>query len=318
MSNQVLDNSNISVHLGKTSQYKSTYDKTLLVREPRQNNRTYLGIDDNKLPLPFVGFDTWNAYECSYLLNNGCPVTGVVKLSYAASSKYIVESKSIKLYFNSFNMEKMGSNIRESIDKFSKTVSADLSDLLQTGVNVGFIPSSIYDKTEVSAHDFYSKNLFETLENSIPEQTLYSLTFDTYQETPAILDQGNHIEISDGNFGQYFHSALLKSNCRVTSQPDWGDVFIYINTNRFVDKTSLLKYIVSFRGECHFHEEICECIYKRLEDKFKPEALFVMCLYARRGGIDINPVRASNVDLLYRMSSNLHDVRGPHVKTSKQ
>ena len=317
MSNQVLDNSNISVHLGKTSQYKSTYDKTLLVREPRQNNRTYLGISDDNLP--FVGFDTWNAYECSFLINNGCPVTGVVKVNYPATSKYIVESKSIKLYFNSFNMQKMGSSIREAIDKFSKTASADLSELLQAGVTVGFIPSSIYDKTEVSAHDYYAKSQFETLEDSIPEQMLYKLNFDTYNETPGLLDAGNHIEVPDGaNIGQHFHSALLKSNCRVTSQPDWGDVFIYINTNRYIDKTSLLKYVVSFRGECHFHEEICECIYKRLHDKFNPEALFVMCLYARRGGIDINPVRASNVDLLYRLSNNLSDVTGPHVKTSKQ
>ena len=312
-----LDNSNISVHLGKVSQYKSTYDKTLLVREPRQNNRTYLDIQDNNLP--FVGFDTWNAYECSFLLNNGCPVTGITKLNYPSNSKYIVESKSIKLYFNSFNMQKMGGNIRDAIDQFTKTVSADLSDLLQTDVKVGFIPSSIYDKTEVSAHDYYDKSQFQTLEDSIPETTLYKLNFDTYQETPALLDSGNHMEVPDGgNVGQYFHSALLKSNCRVTSQPDWGDVFIYINTNQHVDKTSLLRYIVSFRGECHFHEEICECVYKRLHDKFEPQALFVMCLYARRGGIDINPVRASNVDLLYRLSSNLSDVYGPHVKTSKQ
>lgn len=317
MANTVLDNSNISIHLGKTSQYKSTYDKTLLVREPRQNNRTYLGISDDNLP--FKGFDTWNAYECSFLLDNGCPVTGIAKVVYPCSSTYIVESKSIKLYFNSFNMERMGSNVRVGIDKFIHTASADLSELLKTGVTVGFIPAHIYDKTEVSAHDYYAKNLFVTLENDIPEKTLYSLNFNTYEETPALLDAGNHLEVSDGaNIGQYFHSALLKSNCRVTSQPDWGDVFIYINTKYHIDKTSLLKYIVSFRGECHFHEEICECIYKRLYDKFNPEALFVMCLYARRGGIDINPVRASNVDLLYRLSSNLSDVYGPHVKTSKQ
>lgn len=316
MANNVLDNSNISKHLGKTSEYKSTYDKTLLVAEPRQNNRTYLGITDDNLP--FVGFDTWNAYECSFLLNNGCPVTGVVKVNYPASSKYIVESKSIKLYFNSFNMYKMGNNIKEAIDRFTKIASADLSELLVTGVKVSFIPSSIYDKTEVSAHDYYGKSQFVTLEDVIPEQTLYSTTFDTYNETPKLLDD-NHIEVSDGaSVSQYFHSALLKSNCRVTSQPDWGDVFIYIKTNKHINKVSLLKYIVSFRGECHFHEEICECIYKRLQDKFNPEALFVMCLYARRGGIDINPVRASNVDLLYRLSLNLSDVYSPHVKTSKQ
>ena len=315
MSNQVLDNSNISIHLGKTSQYKSTYDKTLLVREPRQNNRTYLGIKDDNLP--FVGFDTWNAYECSFLLNNGCPVTGVAKIVYPANSKFIVESKSIKLYFNSFNMEHLGSSIRQCIDEFVKRVSADLSVLLETGVTVGFIPPHLYDLTEVSAHSMYNKDTFVTIENTIEEKELYTINFNTYQETPALLDSvyNTYMDVARPT---YYHSALLKSNCRVTSQPDWGDVYIYMKGNYDLDKIALLKYIVSFRDECHFHEEICECIYKRLHDKFNPQELFVMCVYARRGGIDINPVRASSVDLLYKLSSNLSDVHSPHIKTSKQ
>ena len=91
-----------------------------------------------------------------------------------------------------------------------------------------------------------------------------------------------------------------------------------MKSNSIVDKVSLLKYIVSFRDECHFHEEICECVYKRLHDIFKPTELFVMCLYARRGGIDINPVRASSQELMFKLSKNLYDIYGPHVKTSKQ
>ena len=315
MSNQVLDNSNISKHLGKTSEYKSTYDKTLLVAEPRQNNRTYLGIKDDNLP--FVGFDTWNAYECSFLLDNGCPVTGVAKIVYPCHSKYIVESKSIKLYFNSFNMERMGPNIRSAMDKFMHVASADLSNLLVAGVQVSFIPAHIYDRASASAHEFYSKSIYETLENAIPEKVLYGATFTNYQESPDLLKDGFTLKSMD-NVGQYYHSALLKSNCRVTSQPDWGDVYIYINTRCIIDKIALLKYIISFRGECHFHEEICECIYKRLHDAFEPSELFVMCLYARRGGIDINPVRASSIDLLYRFCCNLADTTSPHVKTSKQ
>ena len=94
-----LDNSNISKHLGQTSKYKSKYDASLLVKEPRQSNRTHLGIKDNNLP--FIGYDTWNAYEISALTVNGLPVVGVAKIVYPCSSKYIVESKSIKLYFNS-------------------------------------------------------------------------------------------------------------------------------------------------------------------------------------------------------------------------
>jgi len=317
MSNQVLDNSNINVHLGKTSQYKNTYDKTLLVKEPRQNNRTYLGIQNESLP--FVGFDTWNAYECSFLLSNGCPVTGVTKICYPADSKYIVESKSIKLYFNSFNMEKMGGNIRDAILKFKNTASADLSDLLGTHARVSFLPGHLVDKTEVSAHDFYDKELFKTVENEIPEEELMKIQFNTYTETPELLQQDMSLNTSEFDYTeQYYHSGLLKSNCRVTSQPDWGDIYIYMKSNSIVDKVSLLKYIVSFRDECHFHEEICECVYKRLHDIFKPTELFVMCLYARRGGIDINPVRASSQELMFKFSKNLYDIYGPHVKTSKQ
>ena len=315
MSNEVLDNSNISKHLGKTSQYKNTYDASLLVAEPRQSNRTYLGIDGKNLQ--FVGIDTWNAYECSFLLDNGCPVTGVVKLNYDASSEFIVESKSIKLYLNSFNMQNMGGKYKEAIVKFANTVSDDLSKLLHTYVRVGFIPGNICDIVDVDAHDIYHKDSFETLENSISEEELYSTKFEVYKETPALLDSVNNAYI-DVARPLYFHSGLLKSNCRVTSQPDWGDVYIYMNSNYDVDKIALLKYIVSFRDECHFHEEICECIYKRLYDKFNPDELFVMCLYARRGGIDINPMRASNNTLLYSKSGNLLDVFSPHVKTSKQ
>ena len=96
--------SDITKHLGKTSSYKATYDPLLLVREPRQRNRTYLGIQNSDLP--FVGYDIWNAFEVSTLLSNGCPVSLIAKVTYSCDSEYIVESKSIKLYFNSFNMEK--------------------------------------------------------------------------------------------------------------------------------------------------------------------------------------------------------------------
>jgi 7-cyano-7-deazaguanine reductase len=210
----------------------------------------------------------------------------------------------------------MGTSLKEAITSFSKLVSGDLCLLLKTNVQVAFIPGHVYDTTQVSAHNFYNKDQYITLENSIDEKELYSTTFDVYKETPGLLL--NSSDVMDGAREQYFHSGLLKSNCRVTSQPDWGDVYIYIKSNQEINKLSLLKYIVSFREECHFHEEICECIYKRLQTMFNPEELFVMCLYARRGGIDINPMRASNNTLLYSKSGNLLDVFSPHVKTSKQ
>ena len=124
------------------------------------------------------------------------------------------------------------------------------------------------------------------------------------------------LEITEGNNAiKKFHSALLKSNCRVTSQPDWGDVFISYKGSKDIDPVSLVKYIVSFRDECHFHEEICETIYKRLNDALQPEWLNVMCLYARRGGIDINPERCTSEQYLHGVLSNSEFF---HIKTPKQ
>ena len=129
-----LDNKNVSKHLGQTSEYKSAYDPSLLVREPRQSNRTHLGIEDDNLP--FIGYDTWNAYEISALTNNGMPVVGVAKIVYPCSSKYIVESKSIKLYFNSFNMTKLGESSEVVRDNIGQMASKDLSELLDMVVQV--------------------------------------------------------------------------------------------------------------------------------------------------------------------------------------
>lgn len=308
MGNSKLDNSNISKHLGQTSQYKSTYDAGLLVKEPRSSNREYLNIFEDDLP--FVGSDTWNAYECSFLLKNGQPVTGIVKCVYPCSSEYIVESKSIKLYFNSFNMTKMGQANDEAVKNFEEIVSKDLSNLLETNVAISFQTgvrvNNKFDST-TSAWDIDSYHNVDLLDTS-------KTTFDTYTETPGLLEAVTR----STDLEQKFYSGLLKSNCRVTSQPDWGDVFIHIKSKTDIDAHSILKYVVSFRDECHFHEEICECIYKRLHDAFEPSELLVMCLYARRGGIDINPVRASSQDLIDKYAADLVDPDTVHIKTSKQ
>lgn len=305
MALEKLDNSNITVHLGQTSQYKSLYDPSLLVREPRSNNRKHLDIDDDNLP--FVGYDTWNAYEISALTYNGLPVTGIGKIVYSAQSKYIVESKSLKLYFNSFNMTKLGVTPSEVREKIEELAIKDLSELLGTEVYIDIFsdnevvlePSNVYN-------EYYSDviTLEEEYEHALTDE------FDVYQETPSLL------KITEGNDKiKKFHSALLKSNCRVTSQPDWGDVFISYKGSKDVDPVSLVKYIVSFRDECHFHEEICETIYKRLNDALQPEWLNVMCLYARRGGIDINPERCTSEQYLHGVLSNSEFC---HIKTPKQ
>lgn len=288
MSNTVLDNSNISKHLGKVTGYKSTYDPSLLVREPRINNRKHLGITDEDAP--FGGYDIWNAYEVSCLTGNGMPIAAIAKIVYPAKNKYIVESKSIKLYMNSFNMQKFEGNIISVLMELQATIARDLSNLLETEVKVYVRSTKAIDDT-LYYPPVFSNYDYPTLENTIDVTEIKALY---YNETPSILSAE---KINESKV-QRFHSALLKSNCRVTSQPDWGDVYIHYKGKFEINKTSLLQYIVSFRDECHFHEEICETIYMRLFRMFNPEELVVSCLYVRRGGIDINPTRASKYELL--------------------
>jgi len=283
-----LDNSNISVHLGKTSQYKSKYDANLLVKEPRQNNRTYLGIQNDNLP--FVGYDVWNGYEVSALTDSGKPIAGIVKVIYPCDSEFIVESKSMKLYWNSFNMTKLGKTKKDVITKLESTASTDLSKLLNTDVQVTF-----FSATDEITETLNFKNVIH-LDNATSD----TLQFEKYVESPDLLETNEF----DSSIEQTYYSNLLKSNCRVTSQPDWGDIIIHMKSKKHPSVNSLMKYIVSFRDECHFHEEICECIYKRLWDTFSPDELSVTCLYVRRGGWDINPQRCSHEHLYNKILFN--------------
>jgi 7-cyano-7-deazaguanine reductase len=305
MALQDLDNSNISKHLGQSSQYKATYDPELLVQEPRQSNRTHLGIQDDDLP--FEGGDTWNAYEVSGLTHKGLPVAGVGKIYIPCNSLYIVESKSLKLYFNSFNMSKLGDTAEEVREEIQRRAQVDLSKLLGVNVEVKIFSNKEMLSDPTSPEEEWDHERYITIEDEYPVEIM---EFDTYQETPEL------IKVVKNEVGTVrYHSALLKSNCRVTSQPDWGDVYITLEGEYAPDPVSLLEYLVSFRDECHFHEEICEALYKRLLDICKPDELVVRCLYARRGGIDINPER-------YKPGSKkhhtLHDVTTPFIKTPKQ
>lgn len=305
MALQDLDNSNISKHLGQSSQYKATYDPELLVQEPRQSNRTHLDIQDDDLP--FEGGDTWNAYEVSGLTHKGLPVAGVGKIYIPCNSLYIVESKSLKLYFNSFNMSKLGDTANEVREEIQRRAQVDLSKLLGVNVEVKIFSNKEMLSDPTTPEEEWDHERYITIEDEYPVEVM---EFDTYQETPEL------IRVVKNEVGTVrYHSALLKSNCRVTSQPDWGDVYITLEGEYAPDPVSLLEYLVSFRDECHFHEEICEALYKRLLDICKPDELVVRCLYARRGGIDINPER-------YKPGSKkhhtLHDVTTPFIKTPKQ
>tara|TARA_R100000008_G_scaffold9060_1_gene4676 strand:- start:400 stop:1311 length:912 start_codon:yes stop_codon:yes gene_type:complete len=300
-----LDNKNVSKHLGKTSQYKSQYDPKLLVREPRSSNRKHLGIKEKDLP--FIGCDVWNGYEISALANNGVPICGVAKVVYPSDSKYIVESKSMKLYWNSFNMTKMGDTFSQVYKNIEETASKDLSKYLQTDVRVTVFPCH----TEFTDNNPYNDNTYKRLERS-DEIDPAGYYVDVYSEDPSLLTT-KHKNATTIPFKAM--SSLLKSNCRVTSQPDWGDVFISLEGTDHPSEKELLKYIISFRDECHFHEEICETIFTRLNNTFNPRSLLVACLYVRRGGWDINPIRTTHE---YLIDEFFWDDKVPWIKTLRQ
>ena len=273
-------------HLGTISAYSDKYDADLLVKVPRNLNREAYGIDENNLP--FVGYDVWNAYEVSAITEKGRPVTGLLKISYPCDSKYHVESKSIKLYLNSFNMHKIGKTEEECVNSIEDIASHDLSKLLECEVKCQLHRSVEYNPFSDTLHiPFQGFVNIETLTD------LDKIQFDTYKSDASQLE----VVESDKEELTLLHSDLLRSNCRVTNQPDWGDIYIYLKGEDLPTPESLAKYIVSHRTVSHFHEEICEMVYSHLTERFNPERLMVACLYTRRGGIDINPVRATHESL---------------------
>ncbi|MBR6098173.1 NADPH-dependent 7-cyano-7-deazaguanine reductase QueF [bacterium] len=266
-----------SVYLGKKVDGSKQYDPSLLVSVPRIENRSQYGIDNANLP--FMGWDVWHAYEFSCMTKNGLPYTRVIKLRYACDSEFIVESKSLKLYFNSFNMSRFGNSVSESIDICKKLIQKDLSEKLKTNVEIHFL-----DNTSERV-GIFSK--FQNIMNYVSEEEIMAKNF---KEAPELLETEN----SDNEKEYFLTFDSLRSNCRVTHQPDFGDVFIYYNSKKHIKESSLVKYLISFRSENHFHEECCEMIFKRLADILNTDdKLFVCALYTRRGGIDICPVRRS-------------------------
>jgi 7-cyano-7-deazaguanine reductase len=273
-------------HLGTISAYSENYDAELLLKIPRNLNREAYDIDEDNLP--FVGYDVWNAYEVSAITEKGRPVTGMMKIIYPCDSKYHVESKSIKLYLNSFNMTKLGTTEEECVQAIEDTVSHDLSTLLECEVKCQL--HRTVDYSAFSEHNHIPFQSFINIENLVD---LDEVEFDTYKSDES------QLEVIDSNDNELtlIHSDLLRSNCRVTNQPDWGDVYICIDGDKTITPESLAKYIVSHRQVSHFHEEICEMVFKHIYDAVKPKGLMVACLYTRRGGLDINPVRATHKHL---------------------
>ena len=278
-------------HLGNAGSYSRSekIDNNLLVAIPRSLSRKESDITVTD----FRGYDVWNAYEFSVLRNNGFPVIARLKIVYSSDSEFIVESKSLKLYLHTFNYEKLGRDAGECMRKAVCIIQSHLSELLKTPVVVSYFTGEgeetpAFNDEEFADLDKYI-DTFEPDNHSdnkhcksilqiVPEGMLYVV--------PDFSECGVHS----------FKSNSLKSNCRVTHQPDWATIYIKICSTKNIDAESILRYIVSLRNEDHFHEEACELVFNDLYLAYNPVHLFVGCLYTRRGGIDINPIRYIGTD----------------------
>lgn len=266
-----------STHLGKKVSGSELYNPKLLVAIPRYENRKQYDISNENLP--FTGFDVWHAYEFSSMTENGVPVTRLLKIKYNCNSEFLVESKSLKLYLNSFNMSKYGKNIDDCLNICKSIIQKDLSEKLQTEVCAEFLNNKS-KRIEIFEN-------YKSLMDFVDEETLKVSSF---KESPELIE----IEQEEDEKSYYLTFDSLRSNCRVTHQPDFGDAFIYYKSKIHIKEDSLVKYLSSFRSEYHFHEECCEMIFKRLSDVLAiDDELFVCALYTRRGGIDICPSRWS-------------------------
>ena len=263
--------------LGKQAGASDFYNPDLPVAVPREENRSYYNL--LKDTLPFEGWDVWHAYEFSAMTESGLPVTRVLKLRYNCDNDFIVESKSLKLYLNSFNMTKLGSSTEECLALCKARIEKDLSETLKTSVQVAFLDNNV-PRLEIFSQ-------FQNVMDFVAEN---AVCIEKFKEAPEVLAA----EETDCVKEYYLKFDSLRSNCRVTHQPDFGDAFIYYKSKKHIVESSLVKYLVSFRSEFHFHEECCEMIFKRLFDLLvSGDELFVAALYTRRGGIDICPVRRS-------------------------
>lgn len=266
--------------LGQTTDYPKTYAPDIIYPISRELGRRHLALSADKLS---VGVDWWHAFEVSWLNPQGISQVAMLRLTIPASSPFIVESKSLKLYLNSLNFTEF-TDSQSVID----TIERDLSSALQTQVGAELI--TIDDAQSLPLYQPEGL-LIDTVLNDSAQKV--ALTEDVDSRLLAF-DTANTLQNSQR---QVYHSHLLRSNCPVTNQPDWGTLLIDI-TSAPIDKGSLLQYILTFRQHNGFHEQCVEQIFSDLTLKFAPEKLLVRAWYTRRGGIDINPCRVSDLALL--------------------
>ncbi|ABF07239.1 7-cyano-7-deazaguanine reductase [Cupriavidus metallidurans] len=255
--------------LGKPSAYKTEYDASLLFPIPRQPKRAEIGLPEGRA-LPFFGVDIWNAYEVSWLNLKGKPQVALATFIIPADTPNIVESKSFKLYLNSFNQTKIASP-----EALQQLLHHDLSEATGGTVQVRLVTEADLGTQKMGELDGL---LLDRLD----------IETDIYEPDPTLLSA----EQEESPVEETLVSHLLKSNCLVTGQPDWGSVQIrYVGAP--IDQEGLLKYLISFRNHNEFHEQCVERIFTDVMRMCKPVKLAVYARYTRRGGLDINPFRTN-------------------------
>ncbi|OOF84618.1 NADPH-dependent 7-cyano-7-deazaguanine reductase QueF [Rodentibacter ratti] len=261
-----------SLKLGQKTDYADKYDRTLLQAVPRALNRDDLGITQKQ---PFtIGADIWTAYEISWLNEKGVPQVAIADIYLDHQSQNLIESKSFKLYLNSFNQTKFA-----DFNQVAQIMQQDLAECAQGEV-----------KVQLNSLAFYHSQKIDRLQGEcIDEQDLEIID---YQFNAGWLENC----VSDEMVEEYLVSHLLKSNCLITNQPDWGSLQIHY-VGKKIDREKLLRYVVSFRQHNEFHEQCVERIFCDLIHYAKPAKLTVYARYTRRGGLDINPFRSNFEDL---------------------
>lgn len=253
--------------LGQATEYPAQYTPDLLQGVPRALNRAPIGIDDNALP--FYGYDEWTGYELSWLNIKGLPQVAIARFMVPITSAHLIESKSFKLYLNSFNQSHFA-----DWQKVQQLMQQDLSACAGEPVVVHLYPLAEFAKRPIHS---LSGNNIDTLDISI----------DSYDYNPRLLRQQSASVVEET-----LTSDLLKSNCLITNQPDWGSVSIAYKGPQIAHE-ALLAYLVSFRNHNEFHEQCVERIFQDLMEHCRCIELTVCARYTRRGGLDINPLRST-------------------------
>ena len=270
--NTILEHS----HLGKTVVYDHPYDANLLFAVPRQEKRALLGIHDT---LPFQGVDLWHAYEISWLDSKGKPHVAIGQFWVPCTSRNIIESKSFKLYLNSFNQTRF-----ESIDAVLSAMQQDLSAVAEEPLTINL---------------FSLANFAQQKQAEMAGQCLDDLAVEVTHYHPT----KEYLKTNDGFVKENYYSHLFKSNCPITGQPDWASVVIRFE-GKPIEPEGLLRYLISYRQNQEFHEDCAERIFMDIMQYCEPEKLTVYMRYTRRGGLDINPFR-SNFETMQDLGRNL-------------